>query len=333
MHFRTELSVNKSLFQLHHGTNFLTIGSCFSEEIGHLLEIGKFNTLNNIFGTTFNPISIANTLEVICKRSDANPLPLTNGEVWLDYRFHSSIYGYTKQELQYAIDQKIQQAHAQLKKPDAVLLITLGTAWAYRLLSQNAIVANCHKQQTTLFQKELCTSDELFSSMKNALDLLFVTFPNCQIILTLSPVRHTKDGLEENQVSKSLLRVLCHQLNLHYSNVHYFPAYEIVLDDLRDYRFYGKDLVHPNELAVAYVWEKFRQTFFNDKTNLLLDKWRQVSQHIAHKPFYDKTSSYKKFLEQTLLALQELATEIDVAREIQELKQNIQRHTSHESSF
>jgi hypothetical protein len=238
MHFRTELSVTKSLLQLHHKTNFLTIGSCFAEEIGNLLEVGKFNTLNNTFGTTFNPISIASIIQSICEPSHNKTLAIHTGDVWLDYRFHSSIYGYSEKELQETIDQKIECAREQLHKPDAVLVITLGTAWVYRLLSENKIIANCHKQNTALFRKELCTAEELLSSMQRALDQLFAAFPNCQVLLTLSPVRHTKDGLEENQISKSLLRVLCHQLNAHYTAVHYFPAYEIVLDDLRDYRFY-----------------------------------------------------------------------------------------------
>ncbi len=327
MHFRTELSVNKSLLQLHHTTPFLTIGSCFAEEIGSLLEAGKFNTLNNTFGTTFNPISIAAILRNICQLSNNEALPLEAGEVWLDYRFHSSIYGYSEAALNQTIEEKLQQAHEQLRKPDAVCLLTLGTAWVYRLLDQNKVVANCHKQHKSLFQKELSSPESLLKAMQEALDILFTKFPQCQVILTLSPVRHTKDGLEENQISKSLLRVLCHQLNTQYANVYYFPAYEIVLDDLRDYRFYTKDLVHPNEWAIAYIWEKFRQTFFDKDTNSLVDQWQQTQQNMRHKPFYEKTQAYKTFLEQTLRDLEQLNHKIDVSQEILELKQTIQRHS------
>lgn len=327
MHFRTELSVNKSLLQLHHKTPFLTIGSCFAEEIGSLLEAGKFNALNNTFGTTFNPISIAAILRNISQLSTHETLPLQAGEVWLDYRFHSSIYGYSEKELNQTIAEKLQQAHEQLSKPDAVCILTLGTAWVYRLLEQNEVVANCHKQNKALFQKELCTPDSLLKAMQDALNLLFAQFPQCQVILTLSPVRHTKDGLEENQISKSLLRVLCHQLSTQYANIHYFPAYEIVLDDLRDYRFYASDLVHPNPLAVAYIWDKFRQTFFNKETNSLLDQWQQVRQNLAHKPFYEKTKAHKSFLEQTLRDLEQLNHTLNVSQEILELKQTIQRHS------
>ncbi|MDF2456356.1 MAG: hypothetical protein K0R51_2349 [Cytophagaceae bacterium] len=327
MHFRTELSVNKSLLQLHHKSPFLTIGSCFAEEIGSLLEAGKFDTLNNTFGTTFNPISIAAILRNICQLSDTEAQPLHTGEVWLDYRFHSSIYGYSEQELNQTIEGKLQQAHEQLRKPNAVCILTLGTAWVYRLLEQNKMVANCHKQNKKLFQKELCTPENLLKTMQEALETLFTKFPQCQVILTLSPVRHTRDGLEENQISKSLLRVLCHQLNTQYNNVHYFPAYEIVLDDLRDYRFYAQDLVHPNELAVAYIWDKFRQTFFDKETNSLLDQWQQARQNLRHKPFYEKTQAYKTFLEQTLRDLEQLNQKLNVSQEILELKQTIQRHS------
>jgi len=326
MHFRTELSVNKSLLQLHHKTAFLTIGSCFSEEIGQLLEASKFNVLNNPFGTTFNPISIANIIQGICGAADRKPLPILAGDVWLDYRFHSSIYGYHEKELNETIDQKFQQASEQLSQPDSVLILTLGTAWVYRLLSEDRIVANCHKQNNALFQKELSPLEVLLNVFKEALNQLLETFPHCQIILTLSPVRHTKDGLEENQISKSTLRLLCHQLNSAYSQLHYFPSYEIVLDDLRDYRFYSKDLVHPNEQAVEYIWEKFRHTFFDKHTDQVVHQWKQIRQNLQHKPFYEKGNAYKKFLEQTLQELEQIHHKIDVTKEIEELKQTIQHH-------
>lgn len=327
MHFRTELTVNKSLLPLHHKTNFLTIGSCFAEEIGSLLRANKFNTLNNPFGTTFNPLSIAATIQNICQSTETKRLPVQAADVWLDYRFHSSIYGYSEKELNETIDQKLQQARQQLQQPHPVCVITLGTAWVYRLLAENTIVANCHKQSHTLFRKELCSSEQLLQSMQEALNNLFLQFPNCQVILTLSPVRHTKDGLEENQISKSLLRLLCHQLSSNHSQVHYFPAYEIVLDDLRDYRFYGKDLVHPNELAVDYIWDKFRQTFFNKDTNSLIDQWQQVKQNMQHRPLFEKSTAHIKFLERTLTDLETLHQQLDVAQEIMELKQTIQRHS------
>ena len=327
MHFRTELSVTKSLFQIHHGTPFLTIGSCFSEEIGHLLKTSKFNVLNNPFGTTFNPISIASIIRDLCLPSERKNNPVLAGDVWLDYRFHSSVYGYTEQELQEKITQKYQLAHEQLNQPDAVFIITLGTAWVYRLLSENIIVANCHKQNQSLFQKELSPLDEQLKVFKEALDLLFKTYPHCRVVLTLSPVRHTKDGLEENQISKSILRLLCHQLNQAYSSLHYFPAYEIVLDDLRDYRFYSKDLVHPNEQAVEYIWEKFRHTFFDQNTDKTVHQWKQIRQNLLHKPFYEKGKAHKKFLEQTLQQLEHIRHKMDVSQEIEELKQIIQRHS------
>jgi hypothetical protein len=319
MYFRTELSVNKSLIQLHHKTSFLTIGSCFAEETGKILAANKFNILNNPFGTTFNPLSIALLLQTVCDPSKNIAMPLQQGDVWLDYRFHSSIYGYSEKELNNKIEQTLTNVRGQLQAPEPVCIVTLGTAWIYRLLKEDAVVANCHKQPSSLFQKELCTGDLMLMHMRTALDSFFELFPDCQVILTLSPVRHTKDGLEENQISKSLLRILCHQLQTAYSQVYYFPAYEIQLDDLRDYRFYAKDLVHPNALAIDYIWEKFRLSFFNSSTNQLIDQWQQVRQNIQHKPFYEKSISYKKFLEHTLQELRSLSDEINVKEEIQQL--------------
>ena len=322
MKLRTEITVPPSSININHSTSVLTIGSCFSEEMGHFLNVNKFKVLNNPLGTMFNPVSIADTLESICTQT-YTPLSCQIDDVYLDHRFHASVFGYTSKALHEKIGATLAQAQQQFDAKKSVLLITLGTAWVYRHLASNVMVNNCHKQDPKLFRKELLSMDQCKESLSKAFDTLLTQFPGTEIILSLSPVRHTKDGLEENQISKSILRVLCHELNTEYKQVHYFPAYEIVLDDLRDYRFYATDLIHPNAQAVAYIWSIFRQTFFKEATNTLINRWTQLQHKLQHKPFYTESKNYRQFLQQTLQELTTLGNELSLEEEIASLKTKI----------
>jgi len=322
MKLRTEITVPPSPLKIDHSTPILTLGSCFSEEMGHLFGIHKFKVINNPLGTMFNPVSIADTLESICAQTYA-PLSSQIDDVYLDHRFHASVFGYTSEELHEKISGTLAQAQQQFDSKKSVLLITLGTAWVYRHLTSNVIVNNCHKQDPKLFRKELLSMEQCRESLSEAFDTLLAKFPQTEIILSLSPVRHTKDGLEENQISKSILRVLCHELSMQYQQVHYFPAYEIVLDDLRDYRFYETDLIHPNAQAVSYIWSIFRQTFFNEATNALIERWTKLQHKLQHKPFYTESKNYRQFLQQTLQETLTLGKEIALEEEIAILQHKI----------
>ncbi len=329
MKLRTEITVPTSPLKIGYDTTILTLGSCFSEEIGHLLQTHKFNTLNNPFGTTFNPISIAEIIENFCSDKKQPALPCQLEEVYLDHRFHSSLYGYNEIDLNHKITQAFHQSKQQLQSPKPVLIITLGTAWIYRHLASNRIVSNCHKQDLKAFQKELGSVNLFMNAFQKTFGLLFESFPQTEIILTLSPVRHTKEGLTENQISKSILRVLCHELHSTYKQVHYFPAYEIIVDDLRDYRFYKNDLIHPNDEAINYIWSLFRRSYFEETTNTLVERWSQLQHQLLHKPFYEQSKGYLKFLHHTLNELQQLQHQLPLEEEIRAVEHKIKTFIPH----
>ena len=329
MKLRTEISVAKSTLEISHESSILTLGSCFSEEMGQLLVSNKFNVVNNPFGTTFNPISIAQIIEDVCTQTH-HTIPCQLDDVFLDHHFHSSFFGYSLAELEHKIKASLTIAQLQLKQENPVLIITLGTAWMYEHLKSNSIISNCHKQDSKLFAKELGSIEQFDAIVKKSFDLLFSTYPNTEIILTLSPVRHTKEGLAENQISKSILRVLCHELSNAYEQVHYFPSYEIVLDDLRDYRFYSTDLVHPNKQALEYIWNIFRETHFNSATLKLVEQWNQMQHKIMHKPFYEQSKSYLLFLQSTLDEIRILGKELPLEEEHHSLTLKIKEFLSNE---
>jgi hypothetical protein len=196
------------------------------------------------------------------------------------------------------------------------LIITFGTAFIYKLKSNNEIVANCHKQPSYNFTKELLTVEEIIVSFELFLNQFKIQNSKLKIILTVSPVRHTKDTLTLNSVSKSILRIACHELSKQFSNVSYFPSYEIMLDDLRDYRFYKEDMIHPTEVAEEYIWNKFSDVFFESETKQLIKEWSSVSMALNHKPFREDSEEYKIFLTETLKKLELLKGKINVKEEI-----------------
>jgi hypothetical protein len=203
------------------------------------------------------------------------------------------------------------------------LIITYGTAWVYELLETKEVVANCHKMPQTLFAKSLMTQKKVLDSFETMYGLLKSFNPNIKIIVTVSPVRHLKDTLELNSVSKSVLRVACHTLTEQYHDVLYFPSYEIMMDDLRDYRFYKSDMIHPTKDAEEYIWEKFVERFFDDSLKSFLKKWGEIRTALAHKPFHPTSSSHQKFLHQTLKKLLELKALVNVDQEVAMLEEQL----------
>jgi HPt (histidine-containing phosphotransfer) domain-containing protein len=213
--------------------------------------------------------------------------------------------------------------HHSLKKASH-LVLTLGTAWLYRHRELGK-VANCHKQPAALFEKKLSSLEELENGLWPVLSMLTQLHPNLQIILTLSPIRHTKEGIAENQLSKSLLRVLCAQLEQQLEAVTYFPAYEILVDELRDYRFYKSDLVHPSEEAENYIWEKWQQFSFSPETQHKVAEIQKIQSELAHRSFNPDSEAHRKFLQTLLGKLERLHGEFDFSVEIQEVKSRLER--------
>jgi hypothetical protein len=321
--FRTPLNAGVSKHTFGLSDRIITIGSCFSDSIGHLLEDAKIKTLVNPFGTVYNPHSIHKlTRYAIFNESVAGHTNLIHGDIHLNYDFHSQLSSLSADELRSQLANAIGTAHHFIKDAHW-LMITYGTAWVYERTDTKEIVANCHKQPASSFSKYLMTQKKIIESFSLMYDDLKKLNPGIRIILTVSPVRHLKDTLELNSVSKSLLRIACHTLQETYTDVIYFPAYEILLDDLRDYRFYKADMLHPTAEAENYIWEKFVERYFDVGLKEFLEKWKSIRMALMHKPFHPASKAHQQFLRDTLKKLEALQSQVDVTREIENLKESL----------
>lgn len=321
--FRTELIVAPSARKLSLRTPVLTAGSCFAEVIGRKIKRYKVPALVNPFGTIFNPVSLAHLLTTAL-----NPKPEYTGEVvqrdglWLAYDFHSSLAAHSRAELVTRIEQTLQQTGDFLREADTVIL-TFGTAVGYTHRATGTLVANCHKIPQAQFAKRFLTAAEITAAFSQFQETFHQINPSARIILTVSPVRHLKETLEGNSVSKSILRVACHELTEHYKNVDYFPAYELLLDDLRDYRFYQPDLLHPTSVAEEYIWDKFKATYFDESFQQFAVEWDSIQRALAHEPFHPASVSHQNFLRQLLARLEKLTATVDCQTEISRVKEQI----------
>lgn len=311
--FRTELNPIPSKVKIDLQKPILLVGSCFSDSIGEILVENKFDALPNPFGVVYNPLSIFNLLEnTILEKKYENISFVEQNEIWYNYHFHSDISALTKEKLATKITEKISRVGEYFAKENITLIITLGTAFVYSLIKEDVIVANCHKMPASLFEKQLLSPKQIIKAFEKLYGILP---PNMTVILTVSPVRHIKDSIPLNAVSKSVLRIVCHELSEQFENVSYFPAYEYLIDDLRDYRFYEADMLHPNRQAIDYVFAKFGETYFDTATQTFLKKWKQIHKSLHHRAFHSETKTHQQFLRNLLLQLQAI-TEVNVSREI-----------------
>jgi len=321
MNFRTELQIPENSHKITLQSPILTLGSCFAEVMGRRFEANKIPTLANPFGTIFNPTSMVKLLkQAIENQPPDESLYIENQGVWFHYDFHSSLCATSKEALETLLSQKIKEVHEWLKKTD-FLVITLGTAFVYWHLETHQIVANCHKIPAKYFERILLDTTTISNAFKDLQSLLTA---NCklQTILTVSPVRHTRDTLPLNAVSKSILRVACHELSQD-DNVHYFPAYEILLDDLRDYRFYKPDFIHPNEVAEDYIFDKFANAYFDKELKVFIIEWRKIQKELAHRPLQANSPAHQLFLKNLLHKLEQMPDYLDFSKEIENLKATI----------
>ena len=317
MQFRTEFQINPLKHKINYKSPVLLIGSCFSEEIGNRLSHLKFRTLQNPSGIIYNPVSLANELNYYSKLRHFQPDELFNaGGIFRHFDFHSSLAHPDKKEAIKNINQAIENGH-QFLLSATHLIISFGTSIIYKL-KNGKIVANNHKQPADNFDKMQLTVTEIISEWNILIEKLLKLNPNLQIIFTISPVRHIKDGMVENQISKSTLHLAINEL-IKSSQTYYFPSYELMMDDLRDYRFYKSDLIHPNEIAVDYIFEKFSANCIDSSAYSIMDAIREIQTAKMHKPFFPETEEhmiFKKQMFQKAKALQEKHPEIDLGEEI-----------------
>lgn len=305
MEFRTPVEV-KSNFKIQPHSKLLLLGSCFAESIGDLLSASKFNVVINPFGILYNPDSIVQCLTWLLddKSFDASHLFEYQG-VWNSFYHHSRFSSLKKEEMLSDINNALHNASHQLKKAD-YLVITLGTAWVYQLKSTGQIVSNCHKVQANEFNRYRMSVDDVVNRLSEVMNLIIQANPQIRIIFTVSPVRHIKDGLVENQLSKSTLVLAIHQLLDKYNQATYFPSYEILMDDLRDYRFYASDMVHPSDFAVNYIWEKFLSAYMEKPTIAFIHQIDKINKAVLHRPFQPGASSHQIFLKKQLELIEQV---------------------------
>ncbi|PHR46584.1 MAG: GSCFA domain containing protein [Fluviicola sp.] len=269
------------------------IGSCFSENISKKAEIYGFDVGSNPLGVVFNPQSVGDFLLKVRDESyDLNVVK--RNDVYFSWEANSSTFGYTEQE----IGTKIQNARKSFENTlskSTVLFVTFGTAWIYELKENKHVVASCHKFNQSLFHKRLLTIPEITEHWKGVVESLQSEYPNLNIIFTLSPVRHVKDGLIENARSKAILLESIHQLVDSFKSCHYFPAYEIVLDELRDYGYFTKDGLHPNDIAINEVWSTFFKSVLSPKAQEIATEWMGIRKLFDHQIQYDKSKEALKF--------------------------------------
>lgn len=325
MKFHFEFDIKKPERLINHNDNLLLIGSCFTENIGEKLLRYKFQVMQNPNGILFNPVSVAEALTDYIEHKEFTIDDLFEfNEGWHSWKHHSRFSGLTAKESINKINHAVSAAHGFLKKADHIM-ITLGSAWIYTLTEKAAnakagiVAANNHKAPSDWFHRRLMKPEEVLQVLDNVIHRLFLFNPDLRIIFTISPVRHLREGVVENNRSKAVLIQAVHHLVDKFDKLYYFPAYELVIDDLRDYRFYAEDLVHPNYHATQYVWEKFINSCMDERTRDLIEQIHTINLAYQHKPFNAGSEQHKKFLRSMLEkanSLQQQYSYLDFSKEI-----------------
>lgn len=303
MKFRTEIDIKPIAESIDHTQKVFALGSCFAESISERLAKAKFSVESNPFGVLFNPFSIANAIERLDNTRAFAVCDIKAGrENFFSFDAHSSLDGRTHTEIFANLNRAVAQGSKALRESDWVIL-TFGTAWVYE--KEGRVVANCHKQPSSQFERRRLSVTEIVERY----DALFDgVLRDKKVVFTVSPVRHIGDGLQENSVSKATLRLAVEELVAKYDNAHYFPSFEILIDDLRDYRYYGEDLAHPSKVAIDYVWERFCEAMFSAQTRELLPKIAQIVSAAEHKPFNPESESHKAFCQKMIAKAEEIET-------------------------
>lgn len=298
MKFRTEVEIPNSSKKIEVEEQIFSIGSCFSTEMTDLLKEGQLQTFNNPFGTLFNPFSINHAISKLHNAEfyEEGDLISFNEEV-LSLDHHTTFNTRFVHQTLNKINSQI-EAGNQFLRNTSWIIITYGTSYIYEFLPKKKLVSNCHKIPAKYFKKRLLTHLELTDAIyETVVNLKDIAKADVQILFTVSPVRHTKDGMVENNLSKSKLITAIHEILPQFENCHYLPAYEILIDDLRDYRFYKEDLIHPNSQAITYIWEKFGNAYFSDETMDFIEENLKIAKSLDHKTSDEKNPKYQEFLE------------------------------------
>jgi GSCFA family len=304
--FRTEVKIAPADHKISHRSGIMMIGSCFTENIGARLSEYKFNVDLNPFGIVYNPMSVNQNLEAILSGKKYMASDLYNyQDTWISFDHHSRFSFPEPEVCLREINSRIENSHTRLRTIN-YLIITFGTAWIYRIADSGRLVSNCHKIPASFFSRQLLKVDDIIPVYEKLIGDLIKINQGLRIIFTVSPIRHWKDGPVQNTVSKSTLILSIHEILKLFDCTEYFPAYEIALDDLRDYRYYEEDMIHPNSQMTGYIWEKFCQSYFGDETLSTMKDIAKLNSALKHRPFQSGSKKNIEFLNSQLEFIQTL---------------------------
>ena len=324
--FRTVLTPQSFPFQIGHKDQLMGMGSCFVSNIGQKLETLKFDILTNPFGILYHPIAIAQGLKRLIQNESFSTNELfQQNDLWHSFSHHGQFSHPDKKTCLAKINTSFHSARDRIASTHR-LILTFGTAYFFEHTTSAQIVANCHKVPGSEFIRKLASPKKIVQTLSPILDELKTINPTLEVILTVSPIRHIKDGLIENQQSKATLLLAIHHLCRAHTFAHYFPAYEIQMDDLRDYRFYESDLIHPNNMALDYIWEKFSHAIFSEQTIQLNKQIQKVIDASQHRPFHPQSTAHQNFLQQQIRQIEQLQKAhpgLDFTSEQNRFKENL----------
>ncbi len=328
MELKTTIEIKPTEEKIHPHDRITSIGSCFADHIGSRFEEMKMDILSNPFGIIYNPISEMRLIKAALNGEDLNEDHIIENRDIYNHLDAHSIFG--KKNLS-ELKEGIREANSKLKEyleTSKVLILTFGTAWVYRYEKTQQIIANCHKLPSQNFQKELLELEEIVNEVTSTLQLLKERNPALRIILTVSPVRHIKDGIPENSLSKAILRLAANKIKKAIDKTYYFPAFELMMDDLRDYRFYAEDMIHPNNEARNFIWQRFRETFFSEPLFAYCDKWQSIKNDLNHRVMNPGSEEHVQFLE----ALQKKLNRFSVMGNVEEEMKHVEKELENAKS-
>ena len=298
--FRTPVHIPESTFDLTYKKKSLLVGSCFTDNVGQKLQYYKFPVMINPFGVMYNPVSVKKVLEALISNTPFEEKDLhQHNTSWLSFYHDTSFSGYDKEQVLKDINRKQHESSEWLKNTD-LLILTFGTARVYRHRKEQTIVSNCHKLPAKEFERELLNVEAIVEEYRSLLENLRKFNKDLKIVFTVSPVRHWKDGAARNQQSKAVLILAIHQLLEEFPETEYFPSYETMMDELRDYRFYADDMLHPGTTGIQYIWQRFSDTYIKKSTRKLMDKVEEIVKARDHKPFRPRSLEYQQFLKKQI---------------------------------
>lgn len=308
MDFRTCITKPQTDISITHADRVLLFGSCFSEHMGGKLQQHKFQVDLNPFGILYNPFSVSHAIRrLFTKRSFTEDELVSHHALYHSLMHHGAFSAGDPQRALRLINDRFHRAAAAITETD-ILLVTFGTSFLYRWRESGEIVANCHQFPANRFDRYRLTVEEIVEEWSELIAMLTEANRAIRMIFTVSPVRHWRDGAHENQRSKSILHLAIDALEKRFSeHLHYFPAYEVMMDDLRDYRFYDDDMLHPSTQAIDYIWNLFSETYFSAETRRVIDEWEPIRKALNHRPLHTDREAYHSFLAATAQKLEMFA--------------------------